>query len=89
MEFTPNKAWIFVYLFVVRILPDIHCRNKVTIEKLHAFLCIPYLPNIRRKAPKKINFMKHFTDYYPSKAMPHKAYTECIKHNSNKKGDLK
>ena len=33
--------------------------------------------------------MEHFTDYCASKAMPHKAYTECIKHNSTKKGGVK
>ena len=33
--------------------------------------------------------MEDFADYCASKAMPRKAYNECITNNSNKKGGLK
>ena len=33
--------------------------------------------------------MEHLIDYCASKAMPRKAYKECITNNSNKKGGLK
>ena len=90
MEFTPNKAWIFVYLFVVRILPDIHCRNKIIIERLTPFfVSLIYRITAEKLSNKKSNIMITLIDYCKSNVMPHMAYTESITNNPTKKGDLK
>ena len=86
MEFTPNKAWIFVYLFVVRILPDIHCRNKIIIERLTPFFVSLIYRISAESSQIKLKIMDKLIDYCTSNAMPTLAYKECISNNQNKKG---
>ena len=89
MEFTPNKAWIFVYLlFVVRILPDIPCKNKEVFSMDSRLSLYPLFTEYLPTAHKKIKIMDSLIDYCASKVVPRVAYSECIT-NYNKKGDLK
>ena len=87
MEFTPNKAWIFVYLlFVVRILPDIPCKNKEVFSMDSRLSLYPLFTEYLPTAHKKIKIMDSLIDYCASNVMPPMAYNEFITNNHNKKG---
>ena len=90
MKFTPDKAWIFVYLlFVTRILPDVPCMNKEVFSMDSRLSFYPLFIEYRPKSSQtKLSFMEHLIYYSASKVVPRRAHTEFITNNPNKKGGV-